>query len=146
MAFISDKYPSLSSVYGTADSLKLYLEASVDGSVQNMFYNGWKSDHFVGVVLLFVPSGRIASVIFNAPGGMHGSQISEWGAFYDKIENLLEKTGGTIVVDSAFDKGRYGFLIKSAQDKTHAETQEDVNTIRQATSLRQSTECGMRMF
>lgn len=111
-----------------------------------MFYNGWKSDNYVGAVLVFVPSGCIAAAIFNAPGCMHDSQISEWGGRHEKLENFFEKTGGIIVVDSAFDKGRYRFLVECAQEETHAETLEYVNTIGQARSLRQSAEWGMRML
>lgn len=111
-AVISDKCPFLSSVYGTPDGLKLYLEESGDGVVQNMFYNGCKSDHFVGALLLFVLSGRIASAILNAPGCMQHYQISEWGGLYEKVKNVFKKKGGTIVVEYAFDKGRYCFLVK----------------------------------
>lgn len=75
-AIICTKYPSLSSLYGTADGLKLYLEEYWDGIVQNMVYNGWKSDQCVGAVLVLVPSEWISSAIFNAPGCMYNSQIS----------------------------------------------------------------------
>lgn len=37
-------------------------------------------------------------------------------------------------MDSAFDKGRYSFLVKFAQDETTVETTEDINTFRQSTS------------
>lgn len=76
-----------------------------------MFYNGWKSDHFVGAVLLFVTSCRIASAIFNAPGCMHDSQISESSGLVDKLENLFEKTSGIIVTDSAFDNMTKGYTV-----------------------------------
>ena len=33
-----------------------------------------------------------------------------------KVEEAYEKHGATCVVDSAFSKGDYPFLIKSAQD------------------------------
>lgn len=89
-AGISEKYPSLSSVYGTADSLKLYLEDSGDGVVQNIFYNDWKSDHFVCAVLLLVPSGRISSTIFNAPGCMHDSRFPS-GVAYKKNSKTFSR-------------------------------------------------------
>lgn len=41
---------------------------------------------------------------------------------------------------------KFCFLVKSVQDKTHVENPEEVNTIRQATSIRQSAEWDMRMF
>ena len=145
-AIVSELYPSLRNVFGMGDGLKLYLEEANDVIVQNMFYNGWKSDHYVSCIMVFVPSGVIVAAMLNAPGCMHDSQISEYGGLYEKLERFQEKTGGTIVVDSAFDRGRYPFLVKSAQDETSAETPEEVNTIRQATSFRQSAEWGMRMF
>lgn len=110
--------------------------------------------------MMVVPSGGIAAAVLNAPsrclfvshaykkykGCMHYSQISECRGLYEKLERFYEKTGGTIVVDSAFDKGRNPFLVKYAQEKTHSETPEDLNSIRQATSLRQNAEWGMCMF
>lgn len=143
---IAEKYPSLGNTFGTADGLKLYLEQCGDSVIQNMFYNGWKCDHYVNSVLVFVPSGLIVAAVLNGPGTMHDSLLSEWGGIYEKLESFHAKCGGTIVVDSAFDKGSYPFLIKSAQDETRAEGSEEINLIRQATSMRQASEWGMRMF
>jgi len=67
-------------------------------------------------VFVFVPSGVVVACAFNAPGSMHDSTIAEWGSIYEKLKNAFERTGGTCVVDSAFSRGRYPFLIKSAQD------------------------------
>lgn len=53
MAAVSAKHPSLENVYDTADGLKLYLERSGDLIIQNMFYDGWKSDCFISNVLFF---------------------------------------------------------------------------------------------
>lgn len=50
------------------------------------------------------------------------------------------------MVDLASDKESYPFLVKSAQDETHAEGPEEVNRISKATSMRQNVEWGMRMF
>lgn len=95
---------------------------------------------------VFVPSGIIVAAAINAPGSMHDSKISDWGGIYEKLEKFYFEFGGTIVVDSAFDRAKYPFLIKSAQDETRAEGPEEINKIRQATSLRQVSEWGMRMF
>lgn len=65
---IGGKYPTITSAYGMADGVKLYLEQSDDCFIQNMFYNYCKSDHYMSTVLLVLPPGRIAVADFNAPG------------------------------------------------------------------------------
>lgn len=74
-----NKYSMLKDVYAVADGLKLYLEQSGDTVIQNIFYNGWKHDHYVGNVLVFAPSGLIIACAMNAPGSMHDSSVAEWG-------------------------------------------------------------------
>lgn len=75
---IADNDPYIH-VYPTADGLKQYLEQPGEDLIQNMFYNGWKSDHFFTNVLVFVPEGHIITAIISAPGCMHDSKVSEWG-------------------------------------------------------------------
>jgi hypothetical protein len=77
----------------------------------------------------------------NAPGCVHDSQIAEWGNVYAKLEGVYIATGKRVVVDSAFSKTTYGFLLKSGEDIV---TPTEIG--RQATSLRQSAEWGMRAF
>lgn len=132
---ISDRHPSLSSVYGVSNELKLYLDKSSDAVVQSVFYNGWKSDHSVWCIFVFVPSGRVVPAIFDAAGCMHDSEISEWQRLYDKLQNFNARTGGTFIAVSVLDKSRYPFLAKSAQRSPLAETPEQINTTHQATSL-----------
>lgn len=76
---ISSKYSTLTDVALVADGLKLYLQQSGDSVIQNMFFNGWTHDHYVGNVFVFAPSGVIVMCALNAPGAMHDSQIAEWG-------------------------------------------------------------------
>lgn len=141
---IADKYPLLGDVYAVADGLKLYLEQSGDTVIQNMFYNGWTHDHYVSNVFVFSPSGLIVACAINAPGSMHDSQICDWGGIYDRLESMHKKSGGKVVVDSAFCRGSYPFLIKSAQDDRSVNSLEEVARLRQATSVRQAAEWGMR--
>lgn len=143
---IGSKYHQLSDVYCTADGLKLYLEQSGDAIVQNMFYNGWKADHYVTNVFVFSPMGTVIACAYNCPGSFHDSTVAEWGGVYDKLEDMFARTGGKCVVDSAFSRGMHPFLIKSAQDETEAEGPSEIVKIRQATSLRQASEWGMRAF
>lgn len=62
------KFSMLSDVYAVADGLKLYLQKSGDAVIQNMFYNGWTHDHYVGNVFVFAPNGCIIACAVNAPG------------------------------------------------------------------------------
>lgn len=143
----SRKYSLLGDVYCVADGLKLHLEQSKDFIIQNMYYNGWTHDHYVGNVIVFAPSGLIIACAYNAPGSFHDSLIAEWGNVYEKLEKWYDETGGRCVVDSAFAKGTYPFLIKSAQDPLLAG--DDVTSVirfQQATSARQASEWGMRAF
>ncbi|KAE8966495.1 hypothetical protein PF010_g28358 [Phytophthora fragariae] len=104
-----------------------------------MFYNGWTHDHYVSNVFVFSPQGLIIARTLNAPGCMHDSQIAEWGSVYAKLEEVFRATGGQVVVDSAFSETTYGFLLKSGQDVVLPTA-----IGKQVTSLRQSTEWGMR--
>lgn len=140
------KYHTLEEVYSVADGLKLLLEQSQDFVVQNMFYNGWTHDHYVSNVLVFAPNGTVIACAINAPGSMHDSVVSEWGNIYTKLGLEHEKHGGKCVVDSAFCRNSYPFLIKSSQDETRAKDAREVLQIRQATSARQASEWGMRSF
>lgn len=85
---ISEKYPSLHEVYATADGLKLYFEKLGDFFVQNMFFNGWKSYHYIINVLVFISAEHIIAAIFNAPDCMHDSYMPEWWSIFKNGEAL----------------------------------------------------------
>lgn len=57
--------------------LELYIEQSGDSVIQNMFYNEWKSDHYIKNVLVFVRAGHIIAAIFNDPGHRHDFNVLE---------------------------------------------------------------------
>lgn len=143
---ISERHSALGDVFAVADGLKLYLEQAGDTVIQEMFYNGWTHDHYVGNVFAFAPSGLIIACTVNCPGTMHDSQICDFGGLYDRLGEYFERYGGRIVVDSAFCRGDFPYLIKSAQDESAANGLEEVVTLRQATALRQAAEWGMRAF
>ena len=83
----------------------------------------------------------------NAPGAMHDSQIAELGGVYNKLKDVFENCGAKCVVDSAFSRANYPFLIKSSQDSLIVtDNFSEIVERRQATSLRQSSEWGMRAF
>lgn len=143
------RHPDLGDVWCTMDGLKLRLQQSGNCNIQNSFYNGWTSDHYVSGVFCFCPDGTIPIACYNVPGSIHDSKIAEWGKIYDKLEMVYNTTGAKCTGDSAFSKSRGPFLIKSSQtvplvhdDITEFGRQSRLND--QATSMRQSAEWGMR--
>jgi hypothetical protein len=85
MELIGINYPALQGAWCVMDGLKLLIQKSGDQSTQNVYYNGWLHDHFVGSVLAFVPSGKIVLCCLNAPGSWHDSFIAENGGIYNKL-------------------------------------------------------------
>ena len=139
---VAERHPQLVDVWCTMDGLKLYLEQSPWTVIQNMFYNGWTHDHYVGNVIVFCPDGTIPIACTNVPGCVHDSMIAEWGNIYDKLGEVFNSCGGKCIVDSAFCKLKYDYLIKSAQSAP--ENTEEFVVNEQATAMRQSAEWGMR--
>ena len=84
---VHNKYAALPDVWGAMDGLKLYFEAADDLDEQSMYFNGWKSDHYINSLFLFSPDGRICHAYFNAPGSLHDdSTMAEWGkCFFEKV-------------------------------------------------------------
>uniref|UniRef100_A0A7S4AMZ1 DDE Tnp4 domain-containing protein n=1 Tax=Pseudo-nitzschia australis TaxID=44445 RepID=A0A7S4AMZ1_9STRA len=142
---IGAKYPALGDpkVWGAADGLKVMLQKSSDWSVQNQHYNGWTADTYINNVFVFAPDGRIRMCTINAPGSWHDSTMAEYG-IYDGLEELFNQHGVRVVVDSAFRLASQPFLIKSSQ--TDPDNTQGIVLNRQATSLRQLSEWGMRMI
>ena len=97
-------------------------------------------------MFVFSPAGLIIVCALNAPVSMHDLTVSEWGGLYEKLENGYNLHSGRCVVDSAFSRGHYPFLITSAQDETRPESAEELIQIRQAAAARQASEWGMRAF
>ena len=74
---------------------------------------------------------------------MHDSDMASHG-LYDKMEKVYEQTGGKVVVDSAFKLKNLNCLVKSSQTDPDGDLPLLVN--RDATSIRQLSEWGMRMI
>jgi hypothetical protein len=145
-AMVSTRHPFLPNVWCTMDGLKLTLEQSGDAIIQERFYNGWTHDHYVSSVLCFCPDGTIPIAYINVPGSVHDSQIADYGNIYDKLECVYERDGAQCTVDSAFGNVTREYLIKSSQDLIHIRDHYKRNEARDATSMRQSAEWGMRAF
>ena len=130
-------------MWGALDGLKATIGKSGHDNTQNKFYNGWTHGHYVNSIFLFSPDGKIRMTVFNCPGVMHDSDMAGHG-LYEKMENVYVQTGGKVVVDSAFKLKDMNCLVKSSQtDPTEASAML-VN--RDATSVRQLSEWGMRMI
>ena len=156
---IASKYPLLGEerVWAACDGLKLPLQQSSNWFKQNMYYNGWTQKTYVNNVFCFAPDGLIRCATINAPGSWHDSTQAEYGV-YSKLQQIYDLYRAKIVVDSAFRLQDNNFLIQSAQqDPTETQpdgrpplTREQLNRAvtlnRQATSLRQLSEHGMRMI
>jgi hypothetical protein len=145
-AMVYNRHPNLHDVWCTMDGLKITLEQSGDALVQEQYYNGWTHDHYVSSVICFCPDGTIPIVFVNVPGAVHDSQIADYGNIYDKLELVYERDGGKCTVDSAFENVTRDYLIKSSQELIHIEDPQERGVARDATSMRQSAEWGMRAF
>jgi hypothetical protein len=144
-ALVRNKHPLLENVWCTMDGLKLMIEVSSNDDDQNNYYNGWTHDHYVTGVLCFSPDGNIRISCYNVPGSVHDSTVASIGGIYDKLKVIYESCQGQCTVDSAFARKKYPFLIKSG--KKNLELNRNEREIRkQATSMRQSAEWGMRCF
>lgn len=142
---VSARHPLLNEVWCSMDGLKLLLECSGDEEEQGDFYNGWTHDHYVTAVIVFCPDGTIPMCCYNVPGSQHDSKIARMGGLYDKLKDVFEASGGKCVVDSAFAKKDFDFLIKSG-NRSLGDTRLEVMIKEEATSMRQTAEWGMCGF
>jgi hypothetical protein len=150
---IHEKYPLLPSVWATCDGLKLTIQQAPEFRVQREFYNGWKHNHFINGVFVFCPDGTIPIAFMSVPGSTQDSTIADLGFVYEKLEYIYELTGGVCTVDSAFRTINAPYLFKSAQtygveppDNIDEDSVawEEWERKKQATSMRQTAEWGMR--
>ncbi len=75
---------------------------------------------------------------------MHDSLCAEQDGVYASLETMFRASGGKGVVDSAFSRGRYEFLINSCQEPPTNAPRRTILVNSEASSLRQSSEWGMR--
>lgn len=67
---------------------------------------------------------------------MQDSQIDEWVGLYEKFETKFDRTGRHVLLNSAFTKGDYIFLITYAQHESPANAELKFLQLRQAKSIR----------
>ncbi len=145
-AAIVAKYPALTNCWGAMDGLKLRLQRAGDQRVQNMFFNGWTHDHYVSNLFLFSPDGKIRACYINAPGTFHDSTMANMSMVYTVVDDVYHRLGSKIVVDSAFASDGRPSLYKSHQNNFDRQGNQRQCPLlhRQATSVRQLSEWGMR--
>ena len=147
---IREKYPILTNVWGAMDGLKILIEAHPE--LENMFYNGWKCDHYISNLFVFSPDGKIRACYINAPGSWHDSTMAVYSKTYEKLDLIYERErqrgGARIVVDSAFGSEARESLLKSYQNNfdRQGRVRQRAELFRSATSVRQLSEWGMRGF
>ena len=142
--YVEERHPLLTDVWMTMDGLKLIIEESPEGHIQNRFYNGWTCNHYVSNVFGFCPAGTIVVCCINVPCCIHDSNVCEWGHIFQKLQRVYERTGARCTVDSAFSKTACPFFIKSSNQLPL--NRDEVAIHEQAKSMRQSSEWGMRSF
>jgi hypothetical protein len=72
--------------------------------------------------------------------------MASWSGIYKKLDDLYETTGAKVVVDSAFASKRRQSVYKSYQSNidNQGRVGQNLQVQRQATSVRQMAEWGMR--
>jgi DDE superfamily endonuclease len=143
-SIVQARHSLLTDVFAIAVGMKLFFESTSDQGEQGMYYNGWKSAHFITNLFVFSCDCRCISAVLNAPGSLHDSTLAEWGGVYAELEEIYNQTQGKCCVDSAFSAANNPFLIKSSENYGTAQTALDLLRMEQATSLRQAAEWGMR--
>jgi DDE superfamily endonuclease len=138
------RHESLHDVYCTADGLKIHFQSCSGLTKQSMYYNGWVHGHFISNLFVFSIEGRIIACCLNIPGSVHDSTIANWSGIYNKLEQKYIETGGICCVDSAFATNSSPYLIKSSQHVSAGRNAEEIIRMKEATSLRQAAEWGMR--
>jgi hypothetical protein len=143
-AIIRAEFPRLSGAFAMVDGLKLCIQAPGDQAMQNAYYNGWTSNHYVSSILLFVPDGTVCFAILNAPGSWHDSRVASAGGLYATLAKLPDPY--FVVADSAFPiSGELEGKIKRVPKKNESSTL-DTEQQSNLTSIRQASEWGMRSF
>jgi len=148
---IGNKYPLLTKCWGAMDGLKLSMERPGDSDgydIQAMFYNGWTCDHCLSNLFLFSPDGRIRHAYINCPGSMHDSTMAHNSGVYQKIDDIFDRIGYQVVVDSAFAAKNSDSLIKTIKDNmdSNGNIIMSLSKLNQAKAVRILSEWGMRGF
>jgi hypothetical protein len=96
---------------------------------------------FQGTINLIIIRDKINQSI-NVPE----SQVVNYGDIYNKLKSVYVRDGAKCTVDSVFESVSRDFLIESLQELIHIEDHRERGIARNATSMRQSAEWGIRAF
>ena len=110
---IAAKYPDLDNVYLAVDGLKLRLQKPGDDRVQNYIYNVWTSNHNINNLFAVAPNGIIVTCVLDAPRLIQDSTVADFGGLYPLLTDVYDSNGGKAVMDSAFARADYDFILKS---------------------------------
>jgi hypothetical protein len=111
-AAFAARHPLLIDCWATMDNLKLYLQQSRKGDIQERYYNGWMHDHYATSIFCICLDGRIPIAFFNIPGLVHDCQVAEFGNIDGKLEDILWLTGARCCIYLAFGKINREYLYK----------------------------------
>ena len=81
--------------------------------MQNYFYNGGTSNHYVSNLFPFAPDGTICVCVLDAPGSLHDSTVADFSGLYTLLTDVYDSNGGKVIMDSAFARVEYDFILKS---------------------------------
>ena len=87
---IPAKYPDLDNVYLAVDRLELLQQKPGDDRVQNYYYNGWTSDHYVSNLFAFAPDGIIPACVLDALGSLHDSTVANLSGVYTLLTAVYD--------------------------------------------------------
>ena len=112
---IAAKYPDLDNVYLAVDGLKQRLQKPGDDRVQNYIYNVWTSNQNINNLFAVAPNGIIATCVLDAPRLIQDSTVADFGGIYTLLTAVYDRNGGKVVMDSAYARADYDFILKSWQ-------------------------------
>ena len=69
--------------------------------------------HFINCAFTFLVDGNIWMAVLNDLGNFHDSNITNYG-LHDGLQQVFDRDGGQIVVDSAYKVWNAPFLVKSS--------------------------------
>ena len=110
---IAAKYPDLDNVYLAVDGLKLQLQKPGDDRVQNYIYDVWTSNQNINNVFAVAPNGIIATCVLDAPRSIQDSTVADFGGLYTLLTAVYDRNGRKVVMDSAYARADYDFILKS---------------------------------
>ena len=87
---IAAKYPDLDNVYLAVDGLKLQLQKPGDDRVQNCYYNGWTSNHYVSKLFAVATNCIIVTCVLDAPGSLHDYTVANFGGLYTLLTDVYD--------------------------------------------------------